>query len=428
MKNYFLVTTYGRTASHWLTQALNKHKDISCSHGPFGGNVGPNYEDGSERSLDQIRKEAVKIWNKMSIDEMFSRMEERKSLYYGNIHGYNWSSINARFLNEDIKRKIKIANITRHPINRIVSLVAAWEKEESVSIITTNFYENEFKRFFPIANKYLEGTYVNFEEKKNRRLFLAAYITLYYDAIDLFIDGLHIPMERLTKDPEIFLLLLKYLTNSDLDIDKDFFRSVYSLKRISYTSSEISTSLDNFVSLPDWTKSFLSNLLVHFDRFYSLGKKYKNLGYEISMISSGTIKKQEKINTKVSRQVDYINTMRFVASGRSIVESSIISAIKTFFKFGYNENEEIILYGSGRHTEIFISEYIEKYKNISKLIVVCPLAKTNEIFGVRVIPVESFDLHSANKILISSYNYEDEIFHRLISLGVQSDRIIRLHG
>ena len=424
MANYFLVTTYGRSASHWLVKTLNMHKDIVCSHGVFGGKVKPITDVGMHVSddydLDAIHSEVARNWSKITLDDLFDELEKVQSVNcYGNVHGFSWSTLIDKITKENVTRKIRAVNIVRHPFNRILSSINEWNKEERVSTSTSSFLDNEFDKFYPLYKKYLPFNNVDFELVKNKRLFFAITHTLIQDARDLSLGGWHIPMERLTSDSEFFLKLVNFLTNQTLEGLQSYTFQAASISRTNYSSKCNLLSLSSYEFLPDWGQGLLVNMLNDLEKTHFLAQNYNSLGYDISLCVGEN--RSNFLNYECNQYEQNKHHQMH------ILETIISSTIKSYLKFKYDEGETIILYGSGRHTELFISEYINKYKNTSKLIVVCPSAKTNEVSGVRVIPVELFDLGSANKILISSFSYEDEIFNRLISQGVQSERIIRLY-
>ena len=131
MKNYFIVTGYGRIGSLWLCNLLNLHPQIFCSQGPDLEPSKNSCENFKTRNT-RIHKQMDSFW-KLNTDEYFDMLEriEPNLISYGNIHGIGAAEV---FQNQ-MKRKYTIVNITRHPINRVESLKNAW-----LSRVTWNKY------------------------------------------------------------------------------------------------------------------------------------------------------------------------------------------------------------------------------------------------------------------------------------------------
>jgi len=423
--NYFIVTTYGRSASHWLVKVLNMHKDIICSHGGFGGKVKPIIDVGMHVSedydLEAIHSEVSSNWHSISLDELFDELEKVQTVkFYGNVHGFSWTTFNEKISKETMTRKVIAANVVRHPFNRIMSSIKEWVKEEKVSTAATIFLDNEFDRFYDLFRKYLIHSDIDFSVIENKRLFFAITHTLIQDARDLSIDGWHLPMERLTSDNEFFLKFINYLTGESLDNIESYILAAGGACRTNYSSSQIILSVSSYESLPEWAQGLLANMLKDLQKSYHLLQSYSALGYDLSCCIEGNVVNFFSHKKQLAEQSNNHEGLT--------LEAFMSRAIRSYLQFGYQKGESILIYGAGFHSELFLDEFKRIFGNISKLLVICPFLEKIKIRGLEVRKAESELFISDKKVVISSYSHEDEIYNRLISQGVSKERIIKIYS
>ncbi|MBN2644223.1 MAG: hypothetical protein JXR59_01970 [Desulfuromonadaceae bacterium] len=431
MPKYFIVTTYGRTASHWLTKVLNTHAEIVCNHGCFGGRVAPLVAVGTqvseEYNLDAIRTEAEAVWRQSSLDDIFDRLEKEFSAkYYGNIHGFSWSFLNDKLANERVGRKINIVNVVRHPINRIISSLNEWEKEERVSKETTRFFDGEFDRFYSIYNKFLDDE-IDFTDVYSRRLFFAITHTVIQDSVDLFKGGMHLPMERLTVDREFFLYFLNHITEGCLTNPEDFVCKVMGVGKTNSSRSKNNLSLTSYNELPRWAKSLLINMLTDLEKTYSVIDSYSALGYDLSCcLGTGFTRSRPCYESRFKETLLELNAVK--NENKKNFEKFMVRAIRNFLRFGYVEGEKIILYGSGYHTEVFLKEYVNLYRNLENLTIVVDSENDRNKFKIKTILDKDLNASVTTKIVISSYSYEEDIYRKLLGRSFSPENIVKIYG
>ena len=231
MKRYFLVTSYGRTATYWLADSLNKHPDIVCSHGllPI-----TSYGERLPQDVTRYHHENESSLARKSIDDLFDELEEVElAKVYGNVHGYVAYGLFSKLATYKPKRAISIINLTRHPITRIESLANEWCYECTFSS-TMRQRQEQMRQQNKVAFDFAQSNFphIDFSVTENS-IFLSALLTVIRnDVQELRIDDLlHVPMERMTKDVEYFCWMLQYLTQKGINIESSYLYDVISSGR-----------------------------------------------------------------------------------------------------------------------------------------------------------------------------------------------------
>ena len=256
-KIYFLIASYGRTATYWLASSLHKHRDIACSHGATLSDFCMNYESPdvpdakvllSHKELDEFRKK--------SVDDFFDLLETKKKVkIYGNVHGYSAGDIWLMNSRHRIKRDIRVVNLMRHPITRIESLKRRFVYEFSFNPYLRKRVEEHFKKIVS-SNliEYVRNSFkVDLSHEANRLFLYSLSLVPLLDSEDMQTPYLQIPIERLVKDKECFCWVFNYLTKAGAPITKDYLDSVFSVNRMNSLNEE-STSIEQFNSWDVWMR------------------------------------------------------------------------------------------------------------------------------------------------------------------------------
>lgn len=455
MSKYFIVTTHGRTASHWLSANLNKHPDIICNHGCFGGTVEPiiNFSQQcvDDRNIEAIRLQAEPAWKTMTIETRFERLRFcGEAKVYGTVHGDNWHRLGFKIKEEKPAIKIKALNVVRHPIPRIVSQVKEWLKEEMQSPSTAKLLDGLFTGYRRFVTEIEKKFNIDFANTNNRRFVVAIVQILERDARDLCLPGWHIPMERLTLDTECFFWFLRYVTDEAVDIPAGFMDEVMTSGKTNYSSGDRVLSRDIFEEWEEWKKELFTAALKRLS-FFNLSENYQALNYDLSFCLKSNYDIQPVFpdlflplesrpehwrrseydsigKCKLLWEEDKRNEIADLRkeSGKRVRHAALRGYMRGFIKFAYPVNEKIALYGAGSHTEFFLQEL--KEAGISPLPVVIAKEFDQSRFGeVEIIDAELFDFSTVDKVIISSRTFEGEIFDELLGKGVDEKKIIPMY-
>ncbi|MDH3972694.1 MAG: hypothetical protein OEV42_00325 [Deltaproteobacteria bacterium] len=308
MKNYFVIFSYGRTATQWITKALNMHSDIYCSHGPDygdGKSASASEEDERER-LDLIQKRMNKFTKSMDLDEYFDRIEtiQKGKSFYGNIHGILPQRVFTRL--RPFKRKYNFINVVRHPVKRVESMKNRLLHVSSGSEFLKQQYENMFlfEKDTKMMHRLVEKFDVDFSKYDNRIFFLAVQL-LEADLVESSLPVPHLQMERITADIEYFLYFLKKITGGKLKLSDSYIRDVALFGKVDERGSNmINSSFDQFEQWEEWKKwLFLKTI----DKL-KLFKVYDNYGYDLSYCINSVSKSSGSLSQLTDVNDDSVST------------------------------------------------------------------------------------------------------------------------
>ncbi len=280
IKKYFVVTSYGRTATYWLAFSLNKHPDIVCSHGRL-----PITSYGERQARDAIvyEHENESSLAEKSIDDLFDELEEVElAKVYGNVLGYDAYSLLSKLTTYKPKRVITIINLTRHPITRIESLGNEWCYEFTFSP-TTHQRVQEMRHQNKVVFDVMQSNFphTDFSVTENS-IFLSALLNVIRsDVRELRIDDvLHVPMERMTKDVEYFCWMLGILTQKAINIESSYLYDVISSGRKNQHSKAEKSSIEQYELWDEWKRVIFKVML---DAHKAEGL-YERFGYDLSFV------------------------------------------------------------------------------------------------------------------------------------------------
>src|ERR1700758_1977033 len=120
---YFFVTSYGRTATVWLTHALNLHPDVMCSHGTSLVPLILLENESLTAESTISAQESAPQFCAQSFRKILADIDgQNKARWVGNIHGFSASALWLKRWTEIGVPSFRHINLLRHPITRIDSL------------------------------------------------------------------------------------------------------------------------------------------------------------------------------------------------------------------------------------------------------------------------------------------------------------------
>jgi hypothetical protein len=274
---YFLVTSYGRTATYWIASILNKHPDIICNHGP--SIIDESFDISNDNIPDSYTLEVHKNKNnfyKMTLDEVFNYIESKgNALAYGNVHGYAAHSIEK--LKNNSKKIFRAINIVRHPVTRIESLYNRILYEAKFNYYFKNDFPEKYNTYVnPEVVDFLKNNYdVDIHSIKFQIFMFVLFLVVDHDSRDLDTNIYHIQMERITKDMEYFYWVFNYLFENSIIFDKNYYNTIMNINKKNVLKEEILSEFQ-FDLWEQWKKDIFIKLV---DK--NLYEKYNLINYSI---------------------------------------------------------------------------------------------------------------------------------------------------
>jgi hypothetical protein len=272
--NYFFVTSYGRTATMWLTHALDLHPDIVCTHGPS-----LHHSEGSEDFV-QIQKTAS-LFYAIGLKKILASIgagSNKKCI--GNIHAYTALNLSIKQNAERDAPRIRSVNLLRHPITRINSFWGRFRYERTLNSPMAQWINEEslkqprYQQVLQELQSHHDVTIESFDE----RAFFHAVMQMSTDSGDLPIHVPHIVSERLVADIDYFCYVLELLIGDDIPISTDYLSSVTKLGKLNAAKDGGRSAIQVFEEWQPWQRTlFLLFLRDH----PSLQEAYTSFGYSL---------------------------------------------------------------------------------------------------------------------------------------------------
>jgi len=289
-KQFFIVTSSGRTASYWLAASLHEHADVICGHSLQVPPV-PDYTKPMQWSDVQsiLAKAGNSHWNYLSgskrvyPDEYFDTLEkEGEARFYGCVHTYALHGLMECFAEHPPKRSFKIVHLTRHPINRITSWKSRVIEEWGFSSSARDFWATMYQNTAPhmsLADFARREFGLNTNDDKVIA-FICAVIDVAAETSGIGGEYLAVPMERLVSDPQFFIWVLKKITSPDISLNKDYIEKVYSKGKLNPSKHLSTLPFIEFESWQPWERAVFRKACT----MWPIPQSFAPLGYDFSFL------------------------------------------------------------------------------------------------------------------------------------------------
>jgi hypothetical protein len=148
-RTYSIVGSMGRTATHWITQALNCHPDVFFVHGwDFDPrkDIAETFDEAEYRvSKFKTLMEGLSSYDEPQ-DRFFDIIEEVGDYaVYGTVHSVVpvWSEPEK---GDFRRRNFRTSCLIRHPVQRLQSFVNKTQRSISESLYTIFYYDDLFRQ------------------------------------------------------------------------------------------------------------------------------------------------------------------------------------------------------------------------------------------------------------------------------------------
>lgn len=270
--SYFFVTSYGRTATLWLTRALNLHPDIACNHGPS------LYRSEGEEDFIQAQRNASLFYT-LSLKDILTSIDANSNKQcVGNIHAYTASNLSIKRQAESDAPPIRTVNLLRHPVTRIDSFWRRFQYERTLNSPTTQWIDEEsmkqprYQQVLKELRRHHDVMIGSFDE----RAFFFAVMQMSTDAGDLPINVPHIVSERLVADIDYFSYVFELLAGKNFSISTEYLRNVSDLGKLNAAKGGGRSAIQVFEEWQPWQCTLF--LLVLRDH-PALQAAYPSFGY-----------------------------------------------------------------------------------------------------------------------------------------------------
>lgn len=274
------ICSHGRTATTWITHALNSHPDIAAVHGPISP---PGAADQAFDSKTLLRRgwDTSKFFA-LSIDEMANEMAQLSDKpFKARVHALNAYRLTEKIKAEKPACHIRAINVIRHPVTRIQSFQNKWTDDWAESKNLRAFFEGYY-RANPYARELQKAAAehkIAIPDSQESKLFVCAVAWLVNDFQDF---GTDIPVflhERLISDPEYWIAMLRAAFGPNLTIPFTHIRNVQKLKPKNVSDVANRSSAEVYANWDVW-KRFVFN---HFALKYNIAAMYRRYGYEFDI-------------------------------------------------------------------------------------------------------------------------------------------------
>jgi len=332
-KSYFIISTYGRTATQWTATVLNQLPNVCCSHGPTDSRFQLGDEEFQKKTNIRHSRDCDAFHKSLDIDAYFDKMEQNEPdcTSYGSIHGLPIKDI----INPKTKfaRKYDLFHIIRHPVKRVESLKNRWCYEISYNEFQKEILQNASKSNLnsDLVKTLLNHFTVDYNVPENQ-LFVNAVLALRVDRIELGFPIPHIPSERLVADLEYFLWFLRCITKGLIEIDRDYINKVKSIGKVDSRSKNLS-SYEVFLGWEEWKQWLFIEMMKQLNLF----EAYDKLGYDLSFcfeskLSEKNIKKN-RMNEAFKNQASILSLAKNPKQRRSFPFQKIYQKYKRIEAF-----------------------------------------------------------------------------------------------
>ena len=296
---YFFVTSYGRTATVWLTRALNLHPDILCSHGPslvpIIARPGVPY---TAQSVVDAQNSTLQFYAQ-NLRQILANLQEQKSnaRWIGNIHAFSAQNLWLRAHTELNVPFFRTVNLLRHPVTRIDSFWRRWQQEHSFHSPTTHWIATKatqrlrYRNIIKELRQYHEVQLESFEE----RAFFYAVMQMSIDDRDLRAGVQHISSEMLVSDIEYFTYTIKLLMGDSIALSEEYIHQVQCLGRQNAAEGYGRSAEQVFNEWQPWQRTLFMMFLRDHPR---LKTHYENFGYILPELDSSGVKLKNKSELK----------------------------------------------------------------------------------------------------------------------------------
>jgi hypothetical protein len=221
LPHYFLLATHGQTASMWIAAALNSHPDIFCTHAYHYPPSGAQFAETTDTELKKTHTGGNNRFWGLSVDDYLQELTDAAggAPYVGNVHAFYLGRLLSMLSSSKHCDRLRIANIIRHPIGRMMSAFSHWQRLVTLDPAIKNYLITDTRTNCGYIMEYLKPLFPSLDlEDTDVMLFLLALRQMDVvseDAGKAIAGGiLQVTFEEVTTKPQAFAELFHGLTGA----------------------------------------------------------------------------------------------------------------------------------------------------------------------------------------------------------------------
>jgi len=305
--HYFFVTSYGRTATVWLTSALNLHTQVACSHSgsfePITVQEGEKQDAESVIRSQQLSAEicakslgditqymntqtkppvpsgALRRWLH-TLSSIGKRKHKEEECWVGNVHAFTAWNLEQKRKEDPTAPPYRTVNLLRHPITRIDSFWRRWAYEGTFEGPTARWIMHESlksERYQQVLQEVRTKHDLPMESYSDRAFFHAV-MQMSTDHGDRGVDVPHIVSERLVADIDYFAYVLRLLMGESFPLHSAYLRSVQELGKQNAAAGGGKSAIQAYEEWKPWQRTHYQIMMRDHEE---LRTWYPVLGYDI---------------------------------------------------------------------------------------------------------------------------------------------------
>jgi len=298
MKNYFMVTSHGWSASNWLAYALNMHPDIICTHSARNIQASEkemNSNQNLRQNLQSLHNGYVLRQNR-TLKKSYKFIEALGEVkVYGSVHVYRLRDLPVLFEKYgEFDHSFQVMNLVRHPVSLVWS---GYGQFKDLFRYDLNELHWTSGKVLKSAREFVHQLALKYDlyigDIENLAFIGAAAILgslrLDLDAVDKtkqlpkieYHD--HVQMEKITREPDVLREAIRTLSDNTIDGDSAYLSQVFNAGIVNQHKND-SNKHDpelRYQQFTDWQKETFN----YFFNLYDLRNSYREMGYNFSFLT-----------------------------------------------------------------------------------------------------------------------------------------------
>lgn len=297
MRQYFIVTSHGWSASNWLAFAINLHSEIICTHSArnmIASEKNMNSDHHLKNELDRLHQGYLLRQNR-SLDDGYDEIERYgNAKSYGSVHVYRMRDLPVLYEKfGPPKRSFQVMNLIRHPVSLVWSGYGQFKQLLRYDLNELHWTVGKVLHFarsfvFDLAKRY--DLYIGDSENLS---FLCAAAVLSSLRLDFDADAKiralpgidfhgHIKMEDVTTRKKDFAKALNTLCPDHKACDPGYLENVFATGVVNAHKNDPNKhdAQLRYSRFTDWQKEAFN----HFLNLFQLRNNYEKIGYDLSFL------------------------------------------------------------------------------------------------------------------------------------------------
>jgi len=295
---YFIITSHGWSGSNWLAYALNLHPDIICTHSARNIQASEkemNSDHNLRKNLQSLHIGYLLRQNR-KLKESYDFIEALgEAKVYGSVHVYRLRDLPVLYEKYgEFERAFQVMNLVRHPVSLVWSGYGQFKELFRYDLNELHWTSG---KVLSTARDFVHRLALKYDlyigDLENLAFIGAAAVLgslrLDLDAINktkklpkVDFHG-HVPMEKITKEPNILKDVVKILSKDALHAEALYLDQVFNAGVVNEHKNDANkhNAELRYSQFTDWQKETFN----YFFNLYNLQESYREMGYNFSFLT-----------------------------------------------------------------------------------------------------------------------------------------------